>query len=122
MIGDVLQLDSYDIDPAWERRATVLSRLSVGSRDDFVWVRLNRPVQAGPHRNLKTTINLEVVALGPRHVGANWHGGPWPLHVYVCRPVDPTRAMAEALVADDVAIECWATVGQDRHVTFGDAE
>jgi hypothetical protein len=122
MIGDNLQVDSFDVEPAFKRRALVLSRLSVGDRHDFVWARLSRPVQAGPHRSLKTTIDLEVVALGPRHVGATWDAGPWPLHVYVCRPIDPTRTLAEALLASELEIEYWATVEQHRHVTFSDTD
>jgi len=106
-------MDSYDIKPGFTRLTTVVSRLRVGDRDDFVWARLTRPIPAGPNRSLKTTIYLAVVALGPRHLDATWSNGPWPLHVYVCRPIDSAKSMADELQADDLAIEVWATLTRE---------
>ncbi len=101
-------MGSYDVEPPFERRAEACSRLSVGDRHDWFWARVEPSLQVGPHRSLRTTLDLDIAAVAPRHVGATWDSGPWPMHVYVCRAVDPAKSMARILQAEDLSIEYWA--------------
>ena len=118
MIGRAFRLDSIDVEPSFSRSAAILSRLTVGDRDDWAWARVEPAIRVGPHRSLSTPIDLAVIAIAPRHLYATWEDGPWPLHVYVCRAIDPNRAMAEVLLAGDLSIEYWATATaiDDGHV------
>jgi hypothetical protein len=111
-------LDSFDIEPSFSAQLTVLSDATVGRRTDWKWARVEPPIQAGPHRRLDHAVELSTVAVAPRHVGASFEDGPWPLHVYVCRAIDPATVGARLLTADDLAIEVWATltpIGRGPH-------
>jgi hypothetical protein len=108
--GRGFRLESFDSEPAWACAGTILSRLRVGDRTDWAWARLEPPLRVGPHRWLRDSIDVDVFAIAPRHLHATWTDGPWPLHVYVCRPIDPAATQAEVLGASDLAIEFWATL------------
>ena len=110
MIARTFRMESYDTEPPFERLLETCSPLRVGERTDWFWARVEPPLQVGPHRTLKTTLDLDTVAVAPRHVGATWETGQWPMHVYVCRAVDPEKTLAPSLHADDLSIEYWATV------------
>lgn len=101
---------SYDVEPPFERLINVLAPLTVGNRTDWIWAGVSPPLQVGPHRMLTTTLALDVVAVAPRHVGLTWEAREWPMHVYVCRVIDPSKAMARNLHAEDLSIEYWAVV------------
>jgi hypothetical protein len=103
-------MESYDVEPPFERRLEASSPLRVGDRHDWYWARVVPPLQVGPHPSLRTTLDLDIVAVAPRHLGATWDSGRWPMHVYVCRVIDPAKSMAPDLQADDLSIEYWATL------------
>jgi hypothetical protein len=104
-------LDSYDVEPPFaQRRLTVLSATRCGERTDWLWVRVEPRLNVGPHRSLRTTLMLDVAAIAPRDVGGNLDAGPWPVHVYVCRALDPATTMAAEFQPDDISIEYWGIV------------
>jgi hypothetical protein len=106
-----LLLDSFDLEPPFaQRHVTVLSTATCGERADWLWVHVEPALEVGPHRSLGKPLLIDVVAIAPRHSGSSLEHGPWPVHVYVCRPkVDETRLAAE-FSPDDVSIEYWGTV------------
>jgi len=104
-------LDSYDIEPPFaQRHLTVLKTARSGERTDWLWVRVDPPLEVGPHRWLTTTLSMEVAALAPRHVGVTLDQGPWPAHVYICRAKDPATTMAAEFAPDEISIEYWGLV------------
>lgn len=104
-------LDSYDYEPPISRRRiTVLADARCGERLDWRWIRVEPPLIVGPHRSLDQAVSLDIAAIAPRHVGATFSDGPWPLHVYVCRIKDAARQLAPEFTPDEVVIEIWATV------------
>lgn len=106
-------LDSYDIEPPFaQRRVTVLKTARCGERTDWLWVRLEPPLEVGPHRWLRTTLSLDVAAMAPRHVGTTLDEGPWPAHVYICRAKEPATTMATEFTPDDISIEYWGLVSR----------
>jgi hypothetical protein len=106
-----LLLDSFDVEPPFaQRHLTVLSTARCGERSDWLWVRVEPALQVGPHRWLRTTLLINVVAIAARHVGGNLEGGPWPVHVYVCRAIADETLLAAEFSPDDIAIEYWGTV------------
>jgi hypothetical protein len=104
-------LDSWDLEPPFDqRRLTVLSTARCGERTDWIWARVDPPLEVGPHRWLTSTLLLDLVAVAPRLVGGNLDVGPWPVQVYVCRAkADETRLAAE-FSPGDISIEYWGTV------------
>jgi hypothetical protein len=106
-----LLLDSYDLEPPFAQRSlTVLSTARCGERADWFWMRVEPALEVGPNRSLRTTLLIDVVAIAARHTGTSLEGGPWPVHVYVCRAkADETRLAAE-FSPEDISIEYWGTV------------
>jgi hypothetical protein len=107
------RLDSFDVEPSFSRRLTVLGDATVGDRKDWKWAQVEPAIRAGPHRSLDHAVELTTVAIAPRHVGPSLEAGPWPVHVYICRAIDPSKVGAVRLQADDLAIEFWATLVPD---------
>ena len=104
-------LDSFDIEPPMtQRHLTVLSPARCGERTDWVWVRVEPPLEVGPHRSLGATLLLDMVAIAPRHMGSSLEDGPWPVSVYVCRAKADETLLAAEFAPDDISIEYWGIV------------
>ena len=94
------------------RRVKLLTKASVGERDDFLWGEVDTPFLVNDHET-------KLVLLATRHYGFSLEDlDQLPLDVYICCANDPQLGLSERLRQDDVLIMAWALLlSPDDHRT-----
>ncbi len=102
-------LTPFDMEnPYALRRVDVVHAVACGERDDYLWVRLDPPLEPGEAAN---AARLDHVLLAPRH-----EGHPLtipieePVHVNVCTVRDATTDVPPRIHPGDVEIRHWGIV------------
>lgn len=102
-------LTQSDVDQGYSpRRVETLGFVTCGQRDDYVWVRLDPPLEPGEAANKE---RIEIALLAPRHEGASLAVPVVAaVSVYVCTLRAGHGQLPAVVRVDDVAIRHWGVV------------
>lgn len=106
-------LRSFDVaQPYAARRVRKLRNAQVGDRTDYIWARIDPPIQPG---EVTTDEPIDLALIAGRHQG-------YPLsipvqqetHVYVCVPRARSNRLAPKLAGDEVINHHWGIIHPTR--------
>lgn len=102
-------LTQFDADRGYSpRQVEFLGFVTCGSRNDYVWGRLEPPLEPGEAANRQ---RLDVVLLAPRFEGARLVTPlAVPVHVYVCTVRTNEGELPAVIRVEDVIIRHWGIV------------
>lgn len=102
-------LTQFDVDQIYSpREVEFLGFATCGKRDDYVWGRLDPPLEPGEAANKE---RIDVVLLAPRHEGETLVVPlTAPVHVYVCTVRTSEGGLPAAVRVEDVIIRHWGVL------------